>query len=117
MSNNLIKQSEVAIDPKTGNPVVRTTPEHAIKRVYAHNGMVVVVGKAGDQEVENIIDRREAISRAQALSDMVKHLTYSSDTTELQRLVESFIEAIKKAKEQEGGQYRSTSVSMFVAKK
>lgn len=103
----------VAIDPKTGNPVVRTTPDHKIKRVYANNGMVVVVGLVGDQEVENIITRAEAIYRAQAISDMIKNTKYSSDVSELQDLVESFIEAIQKAKEQEGTKYTGQSISMF----
>lgn len=101
-----------AIDPKTGNPVVRTTTEHKIKRVYAHNGMVVVVGDVGGQDIENIIDRKEAIYRAQALSDMAKKTKYSSDFDELMALVEMFIEAVKKAAEQANKPYKGISVSM-----
>lgn len=116
MSNMLRK--DVAIDPKTGNPVVRTTPDHKIKRVYAHNGMVVVVGDVGGFDVENIVDRREAIYRAQALSDMASKSKYSSDHDELMTLVDMFIEAIKKAKEQEDGMsYKGVSVSMYAAAK
>ena len=37
----------VAIDPNTGNPVVRTTPEHAIKNVYANDSGEVVIGIHG----------------------------------------------------------------------
>lgn len=103
---------DVAIDPKTGNPVLRTTPEHKIKRVYAHNGMVVIVGTVGDQETESIVDRKEAIYRAQAISDMAKKSKYSSDVSELQELVSMFIEAIKKAAEQANKPYSAISVSM-----
>lgn len=107
----------VAIDPKTGNPVHRTTPEHCIKKVYAHNGMVVIVGDVGGQDVENIIDRKEAIYRAQALSDMAKNQKYASDHQATLALVDQFVEAIRKAKEQSGSQYKSQAVSMFVASK
>lgn len=107
----------VAINPNTGNPVIRTTPEHSIKRVYAHNGMVVIVGEVGGQETERIVDRKEAIHRAQALSEMAKRAQDSSDHSMLINLIETFIEAIKKAKEQEGGKYKSTNVSMFIAGK
>jgi len=103
---------EVAIDPKTGNPVNRVTPEHRIKRVYAHNGMVVVVGEVGGQEVESIIDRKEAIYRAQAVSDMAKKSKYASDTDEFQEIVSMFIEAVKKAAEQANKPYKGISVSM-----
>jgi len=107
MSNN-----DVAIDPKTGNPIIRTTPEHKIKRIYAHNGMVVIVGDVGGSDVENIVDRREAIYRAQSISDMAKKAKYASDYEELMAIVEMFIEAIKLAKEQSGKPYTSVSVSM-----
>jgi hypothetical protein len=109
--------TSVAINPNTGNPVIRTTPDHAIKRVFARNGEVVIVGEIGGQEVERIIERKEAIHRAQALSDMAKKARHDSDHKELISLVEGFIAAIKQAKEQAGGQYKSTSVSMFIAGK
>jgi glucokinase len=104
---------ETAINPQTGNPVVRTTPEVKIKRVYAHNGMVVIVGDVGGTDVENIVDRKEAIYRAQALSDMAKKAKYSSDYDDLMSLVDMFVDAIQKAKEQEGSRYKAVSVSMF----
>ena len=43
-------KSDVAIDPKTGNPIVRTTPEHKLKNVYAKNGLVVVVPAEADPD-------------------------------------------------------------------
>ena len=105
-------ENAVAIDPKTGNPVIRTTPEHHIKRVYAVNGMVVVVGDVGGTEVENVIDRKEAIYRAKAISDMAKKTKYSSDFDELMQIVEMFIAATRQAKEQAGSKYKSVFVSM-----
>lgn len=112
MSNVLIKPGDVAIDPKTGNPVMRTTPEHKIKRVYAHNGMVVIVGEVGGFDVERIVDRKEAVYRAQALSDMAAKSKYSSDHDELMTIVDMFIEALKHAAEQAGKPYTGVSVSM-----
>lgn len=103
---------DVAINPETENPVSRTTPEHKIKNVYAHNGMVAIVGDVGGRDVERIVDRREAIARAQAISEMAAKAKYSSDVNELQTLVEMFIEAIKKAAEQANKPYKSISVSM-----
>jgi hypothetical protein len=104
--------ANVAIDPKTNNPVIRTTPEHKIKNVYAKNGMVVIVGDVGGKDVERIVDRREAIARAQALNEMADKSKYSSDRDELQNLVCLFIEAIKQAAEQAGKPYKAISVSM-----
>jgi len=104
---------DVSINPETGNPNFRTTPEHKVTKVYAHNGMVVVCAKVGDQDVESIIERREAIHRAQAISDMAKRAKYQSDHDEQMDIVEMFIEAIKKAKEQADGQgYKSARVAM-----
>lgn len=108
---------DVSIDPETENPIMRTTPEHKIKEVRAKGPMVVIVGIAGDTEVENIVNRKEAIERAQAISAMVKHAKYASDVRELQSLVEEFIMAITKAKENEGSCYRSNAVSMYVGNK
>lgn len=98
--------------------MVRDTPEHKLKRVYAKNDRVVVVGEVGGTEVEYCIDRREAINRAKALSEMANVTKYSSDRNQLLDLVEQFIEAIKKAKENSGKKYTSMSVSMAgIAKK
>lgn len=108
---------DVAIDPKTGNPIMRTTPEHRIKQVYAHNGMVVIVARVGEQETERIVDIQEAIFRATAIRDMGRKLTYSSDIDENQKLVEMFIDAIQKAKEQQGSKYVGVGVSMYNAQK
>lgn len=102
----------VAIDPRTGNPTSRTTPEHKIKRIYARTGAVVIVGEVGGQDVESVVTRQEAIYRAQALSDMSRNSKYSSDFDELQGIVQMFIEAIKTAAEQEGKKYKSLSVAM-----
>ena len=110
MSNMLLK--DVAIDPKTGNPTVRTTPEHKITRVRAVNGMVAITGIVGDVEVENIVDRKEAIYRAQAISSMAEKSKYSSDVNELQGLVQQFIEAIRQAAEQANKPYSGVAVSM-----
>lgn len=102
---------DVALDPKTGNPVMRTTPEYKIKRVYAHNANVVIVGSVGGQDTERVVDRKEAIARAQALSEMSKKQS-GSDFDETLTLVEMFVEAIKKAKENSGKPYKAISVSM-----
>ena len=106
------KHDDVAINPETGNPVMRTTPEHKLKRVYAKNDMVVIVGVVDGADVENVIERREAISRAQSLSEMAEVTKYPSDRLELQDLVEQFITAIRQAKEYTGTGYKSTSVAM-----
>ena len=106
--------NNVSIDPNTQNPTERTTPEHKIKLVRAHGSMVAIIGIVGDKEVENIVDRVEAIQRAQALSDMVQHLKYASEVRDLQELIEQFIVAIKQARINAGSGYKSKSVSMFI---
>jgi len=111
-------KSATAIDPKTGNPVVRDIPEHRLKSVRAKGDRLVVVGEVGGTEVEYNIDRKEAINRAKALSEMAKHAKYSSDRNELLDLVEQVIKAIKQAKENSGKKYTGVSVSMAgIAKK
>lgn len=80
--------------------MTRETPEYKVKRVYAKDGMVVVVSKIGDQDVERTITRSAAIQRAQEISAMVSKQVYSSDKKELLTIIERFIVAIKKASEQ-----------------
>jgi hypothetical protein len=111
----IVGQNGVAINPETGHPNHRTTPEHKFLRAYARDGMVVVVGKVGDQEVENEITRREAISRATAVNDMVPKTPYSDDAKEYSRIVEQLMKAIHKARDQDGGRYTSARVSMAMA--
>jgi len=104
---------DVAIDPSTGNPVMRTTPEHKLKRVYANGVNVVVVGEIGGQETSSVIPRAEAISRARAINEMATKAKYSDEHDHLVAMVEQFIEAIQKAKENEGGQYTGISIGMY----
>ena len=104
---------ETSINADTGNPNSRTTPEHRIKRVYAHNGAVVIVANVGGSDVERIVERREAIERAQSLSEMASHAKTKDQYEEAMELVEMFINAIKKAKEQAGKPYTAVSVGMY----
>lgn len=116
----LIQQTgagDVAIDKATGNPVCRTTPEHRVKRVYANTGMVVVVGEVGGQDVEQSMTRSQAIERARAIQEMIPITPYADERRSLQNMVEQFMDAILKAKEQSGGKYKSVNVSMYVAGK
>jgi len=107
--------SDVSINPETGNPNHRTTPIYKFKRCYARDGMVVVVGTVGKEDVERMITRREAIYRARAVNDMIPKANYSDEAAEYGRMVEEFMRAITKAKKQDGGKYKSTQVSMAMA--
>lgn len=107
--------SNVAINPETGNPQSRTLPEHKIIHVYARNGMVVVVGKVGDKDVEYEITRGEAINRAKAINEMIPGTRWASDVQDLSEIVAKFIEAVKQAKSQDGGTYTSFAVGQALA--
>jgi len=108
----ILDANGVAVNPETGNPDHRTTPIHSFKRAYARGGMVVIVGMVGSEEVEREINRSEAITRAKAVNDMIPKLEYSSDKKLYHFMVESIMAAIIKAKEDDGGKYTSSSVSM-----
>jgi len=107
--------SDVSINPETGHPNQRTTPEHKFVRAYAREGMVIIVGKVGDKEVESMISRKEAIHRATAVNDMIPHTPHSSDAREYSRIVEQLMKAVYKARDQDGGHYTSARVSMAMA--
>ena len=93
-------------------PAYRTDPERKVTGISARLGMVCVEYSHGGISKEDTITRSEALNRAKAISDMVKIMKYSDERQDLQKMVEDFIEAIAKAKEQDGGKYTSTSVSM-----
>jgi hypothetical protein len=107
--------SNIAINPETGNPQSRILPDHKVKEIYARNGMVVVVATVGDKDVATEITRPEAINRAKAINEMIPGMRYASDVQEHQRLVEMFMEAIIKAKGQDGGTYTSFAVKQAIA--
>jgi len=100
---------------KGGDPIIpphRTDPERKVKSISARLGMICVEYSHGGIDQEELITRSEAIRRAQAISDMAKMINYSDERQMMQKMVEDFIAAIAKAKEQDGGKYTATSVSM-----
>ena len=98
-------------------PAYRTDPERKVTGISARLGMVCIEYTHGGESKEETVTRGEALKRATAISDMVKIMKYSDERQDLQKMVEDFIEAISKAKEQDGGRYKSTSVSMAGASK
>ena len=90
----------------------RVDPERKVKKISARLGMICVEYTHGGVSKEELINRNEAIRRAQAISEMTKNIGYSDERREMQKMVEDFIEAIAQAKSQDGGKYTSTSVSM-----
>jgi hypothetical protein len=93
-------------------PDQRELPEHKIKRISARGGMVCVEYTVGNEDKRELITRSEAIKRAQSISEMAKMINYPDERLLMQNMVEEFIEATAKAKEQDGGKYTATSVSM-----
>ena len=93
----------------------RTLPEHKIKDIYARGGMVVVVGEVGGQEQVSEITRSNAIARAQAINMMIPNSKYASDARKLTKIVEMFMVAITKARENDKGKYTSMKVSAAMA--
>ena len=87
-------------------------PEYKVKQITAQGGMVCVEFMVGSEYGNESITRSEAIKRAKAISDMAKTTKYPDERRELMVMVESFTAAIIKAKEQDGGKYKATSVSM-----
>lgn len=117
-ANGRLKNKKFVVGEGNNDPIYpqsREKPEMKIKEIYARTGGVVVAGTEGDRPVQQTITRREAILRARAINEMIPGMTYSSDVKEAQRIVEMFVNAITKAKEQEGQMYKSVSVSMATA--
>lgn len=113
MENVLPDHSLVKDDDAPLRPEHRTIPIHAIKEIYAKEGSVVIVGRVGGEEKEVVLTRKEAIERAQALSQMRPILKDSSDQKSVQDIIEEFIVAIKQAKKQAGDSYNSVRVAMY----
>lgn len=93
------------IDPRTGHPKHRVTPEHKVGDIYARDGMVVVVGAIGDQEVERTITREEAMFRTRAVDEMLGRTKHASERRKLQQIIDRFMKAVATAEAQDQGKY------------
>lgn len=115
MAKEKIDPRFVVKDDGEENPMSRKTPIHRVTNVHAEGGMVCIEGVVGDKASKKLVTRREAIARARALIDMMGRMTYPSDISETQRVVDMFVKAIEIAKKQDGGRYTSTRVSMAIS--
>jgi len=92
----------------------RQTYEHKVVRIYAREGLVIVVYKIDGNEHALSITRREAIARARVINESISRMKYQSDIERARNLVESFIKTVNMARKQTGSMYASSRVSMAV---